>query len=281
MKKALIMLLCLLLLGSTAVLAEETAPKDARYPYEYLGMTFGELKSLLGEDYSIHESVECIVGPTVWYKDGRTPYLFSFEGVFDANDVQDDDVISEVFVEGNTTDICEGIYGEESINVLSRLYTVGGYRAHKPNTPEDIYIWFTDTHDVGESYAIRIKDLNIKIWFYYFTMNPIGDLDRWAPPVYVSVCSIPEGEDSVWHNEKVSIEPGWEEHPVSGELAWRVTDEDGFVEYFTEDPETGELIPYEISNEAFDEYLKRSKRRIWEFCRKKYHRRNRYFDRVR
>lgn len=281
MKKALIMLLCLLLLGSSAVLAEETAPKDARYPYEYLGMTFGELKSLLGEDYSIHESVEYIVGPTVWYKDGRTPYLFSFEGVFDANDVQDEDVVSEVFVEGNTTDICEGIYGEESINVLSRLYTLGGYRAHKPNTPEDIYIWFTDTYDVGESYAIRIKDLNIKIWFYYFTMNPIGDLDRWAPPVYVSVRSIPEGEDSVWQNEKVSIEPGWEEHPISGELVWCARDENMQPVYFAKDPETGELTPYELTDEAIVKYQEESKRRIWEFCRKEYHLRNRYFDRVR
>ncbi len=159
-KQILSLVLCLFLLlsflpGCTSY------PEETRMAKEYLGMTFGEIKALWGNDCALGGDLYEGMQKGVYYKDGRTPYTFLFESeTTDLSSLSDDAVVILVRAETGKGKPCESL--ENSM------------------TPDDtralgLYGYETDflkpTQRDTDNYNIEKENVSVRYYFYQMSLE--------------------------------------------------------------------------------------------------------------
>lgn len=207
MKKFLPAILLLTLLLVCAACSSEPQIKDERMAKDYIGMTFGEIKALWGDDHVIGDAVIEGMPDAVYYEDKRTPYYFLSKDnntYLDPATFSDDTVITNVCMKGGEGKPCELFVGEEPQNVLDRMYNEADAGIMPLTMPSGSWV------------VIQSREEIISAKYYYTTEakaveeRPMADcIEIYATP------------DLMQREEK------WSDHPQTWVL----------------DPETGEMVP--------------------------------------
>ena len=182
-KKILTLILCLILLLS--LLPSCTSyPEETRMAKEYLGMTFGEVKSLWGSDCTLGGDLYDGAKKGVCYEDGRTPYIFLFDTeITDITSLPDDAIVTLVRAESGKGKPCDAFESEVKRGKVTDKYYSGhtqsgnGYWANGFTIQTEIvtvFYYFTEKEPKEGDDPLEVKAFNrtVSSFAYEVSITP-------------------------------------------------------------------------------------------------------------